>query len=118
MRYLEPQTAVLADWLETQGLIDMAEAFRSLSYKLDGSYLIRTATNYWVGKIVAFTPDWLILEEASWIPDTGRFHLALRDGLEAQSSSEIEPVDGFVRVNHQFVVDVCEYNHPLPRKAK
>lgn len=116
--YLNFQTAVFADFLEAGGHTELAEAFRCYSYELGKPYLIRTATHTWVGKIVAFSHYMLILSEASWVMDTGRFADCLADGLEAQSESEIEPAPGFVRVNHQMVIDVCEYIHPLPTKQK
>lgn len=78
---------------------------------------IRTVTYFWVGKCVGFTGRLIILEDASWIGQTGRWSEMLADGLEAQSSAEIEPT-GTAWVSWGAVVDVCPYPHPLPNTSK
>ena len=82
--------------------------------------LIRTVTNYLVGEVVA-TKDvgntsFVVLKDASWIGNTGRFHDALKDGFG--SSAEIEPVPGLARVNIGSIVDFFEWNHDLPTKQQ
>jgi len=60
-------------------------------WKVGTPMLIRTVTNYWTGRIVQIFPCSLVLEDAAWIADTGRFSEALTNGIETLGSSEIEP---------------------------
>ena len=55
-------------------------------WKIGANYLIRTATMIDAGKLVAVTEHELVLEDASWIADTGRFGKA----LETSSFNEVE----------------------------
>lgn len=75
---------------------------------------IRTVTHYYTGRLTDSPEGWLKLDEAAWIADTGRFHIALREGrLE-----EVEPYPGTCWIAAGAVVDVCEWPHELPRTAK
>ena len=54
-------------------------------------YFIRTATDYWVGRLVAIQgPFAFTLEEASWIADTGRLSEFMAKG--SATEMEVEPV--------------------------
>ena len=55
-------------------------------WKIGANYLIRTATMIDAGKLVAVTEHELVLEDASWIADTGRFGKA----LEKWTFNEVE----------------------------
>ena len=58
-------------------------------------YFIRTVTNYLTGRLVDVTDQELVIEDAAWVADTGRFSDALKKG----KFSEVEPYpDGFVIV--------------------
>ena len=56
-------------------------------YQLGKNYFIRTVTHYYTGRLVRVTAQELVLEDAAWIADTGRFANALETG-ELQ---EVEP---------------------------
>jgi hypothetical protein len=77
---------------------------------------VRSVTNYYTGLLAEFAEgdDWLRLDDAAWIADTGRFHVALRDG----QLNEVEPYPGSCYVAAGAVVDVCEWKHELPRTAQ
>lgn len=66
-------------------------------------YFIRTVTMSLSGRLVEVTPQELVLSEAAWIADTGRFATFL-DGAEP---SEIEPFpqDREVIVGRGAVID-------------
>lgn len=82
---------------------------------LGEKYLIRTVTHYWTGRLVIVTPTELVLEDAAWIADTGRFSDALSKG----ELSEIEPVThGRVIVARGALVDAELWKHDLPRSQK
>ena len=82
--------------------------------RVGNKVLIRTVTNYVVGKIALVTKDEIVLTEASWIADTGRFHDALKNG----TLNEIEPYIGPVAIGRGAIVDACNWDHPLPVAQK
>ena len=85
-------------------------------YRIGENYLIRTGTHIDVGTVVSVGPQEIVLVNASWIADTGRYANAIAEG----TLSEVEPYpDGQeVIVGRNFVVDATLWNHPLPRKQK
>jgi len=56
----------------------------------------------------------LILTDAAWIADSGRFMQAIETG----ELGEVEPVTVPVRVNIASIIDVYHWKHPLPREQK
>lgn len=84
-------------------------------WRIGSAYLIRTVTMIHTGRLVAVTEHELVLENAAWIPDTGRFSDALRDG----SFVEVEPFpDGHVIIGRGALIDACELPFDLPREKK
>lgn len=84
-------------------------------YKIGKPYLIRTVTHYYTGKLVAVTDQELLLEDAAWIADTGRFADAVRGG----SFLEVEPFpDGEVIIGRGSIIDACAVPFALPRSQK
>jgi len=88
---------------------------KSGPFELGRKYLIRTVTMIQIGRLVEVFDNELVLEDASWIGDTGRFNECLksRDVLE-----EVEPADGRVIVGRNAIIDVYEWNQDLPREVK
>lgn len=85
------------------------------SYKVGRNYFIRTVTMALTGKLVAVTKQELVLENAAWIADTGRFANFLISGV----ASKVEPFpDGQVVVGRGAVIDAVIVGWPLPRKQK
>lgn len=82
--------------------------------RVGNNVLIRTVTHYQTGKIVALNPLEIVLIDAAWIADTGRFHEALRTG----KLNEVEPYVGAVSVNRGAVVDVTDWVSALPLETK
>lgn len=77
-------------------------------------YLIRTVTMINAGKVVQVTGQEIVLEEAAWIADTGRFADALKTG----NFNEVEPwPDGQVIIGRGSVVDACKIT-PFQRSQK
>ena len=76
--------------------------------------LIRTVTNYFVGCIVSVDEKFVVLRDASWIGDTGRFSDALKTG----SLNEVEPFVDDVLVSLGALVDATQWGHALPRAQK
>ena len=77
-------------------------------------YLIRTVTMIQTGRLVAVGDKELVLEDAAWIADTGRFADALKTG----KFNEVEPFpDGKVIVGRGAVIDAVEITM-APREQK
>lgn len=87
-----------------------------MELKKGKKYFIRTVTHYFTGKLRAVTKDALVLVEAAWIADTGRFADFLRTG----NANEVEPypAKSHVFVSRGAVVDVSEWGHSLPKDQK
>lgn len=73
-------------------------------WKVGKIYLIRTVTMIQAGRLIAVTDKELVLEDAAWIADTGRFS----DALKSCEFSEVEPFpDGEVIVGRGAIIDAC-----------
>lgn len=83
-------------------------------YEVGACYLVETVTKYYLGRLSSVTAGELVLDEASWIADTGRFHECLRDG----TASEVEPCPGKVIIGRGAVVAVLPWGKPLLRVVK
>ena len=85
-------------------------------YKIGSHYFIRTVTHHYTGKLIRVTQEELILLDAAWIADDGRFMNALRDG----ELKEVEPFPegAEVMVGRGAVVDAVIWDHKLPREQK
>jgi len=96
----------------------LEESSKDHPYMVGAAYLIRTVTFTTVGVLTHVYDKELVLTDASWIPDTGRFSNMLKDGLEVQSESEVEPYESDVIVSRLSIVDVTRYGHNVPTKVK
>ena len=75
---------------------------------------IRSVTYYYTGRIIGLTKEEILLADAAWIADTGRFGTALKTG----DLNEVEPFRDVVSVARGSVVDVTRWPHRLPRMQK
>jgi hypothetical protein len=74
----------------------------SSAWEIGKIYLIRTVTMIDTGRLVAVTEHELVLEDAAWIADTGRF----ADALSKCEFNEVEPFPaGRVIVGRGAVID-------------
>lgn len=78
------------------------------------SYFFRTVTYHYVGRAVKVEGDFIFLEDAAWVADSGRFYNALKDC----EFKEIEPYPNGTRVNIKSVVDFCKWHGDLPLEQK
>lgn len=76
--------------------------------------LIRTTTVYDLGRIVEITPMEIVLSDASWVADTGRFS----DCLARGTLSVVEVFAHEVAVARSSIVDVTLWPHELPTTSK
>lgn len=78
------------------------------------AYLFRTVTHIELGRVVEIIGDFVKLEDASWVADTGRYHNALKDG----TLNEVEPYPDYTIVHLGAMVNIAPWNHKLPREQK
>lgn len=78
--------------------------------------LIRTVTNYWVGKVESISALEVVLSGAAWVADTGRWHEALDSG--ALNEVEVSAKASVVSVGRGAIVDCVGWPHALPTAVK
>lgn len=79
------------------------------AWDIGDCYLIRTVTMIDTGRLVGITQHELILEDAAWIADTGRFS----DALKSLSFYEVEPFpDGKVIIGRGSIIDAVKIKMP------
>lgn len=82
-----------------------APTLSNVAWEIGKIYLIRTVTMIDTGRLVGVTQQELILEDAAWIADTGRF----ADALKSAEFGEVEPFpDGRVIVGRGSVIDAVQ----------
>ncbi len=82
------------------------------SIPIGESVFIRTVTFHYTGRVRSVTATDIVLDDAAWIADSGRYEAALRTG----KLSEVEPVPaGWIIISRGVVVDIAGWMHPLPR---
>lgn len=83
-------------------------------YQIGGLYFIRTVTNYVTGRVMRVTNQEIIVEDAAWIADTGRF----ADAIKNVDFDEVEPYpSGEVIIGRSAVIDAVKISK-LPREQK
>lgn len=83
-------------------------------WEIGKKYFVRTVTYHLVGELVHVDDRELLFKDASWVASSGRFHIALRDGVLA----EVEPFASPVIMGRGSIVDACEWLHALPTESK
>ncbi len=77
-------------------------------------YFIRTVTMHLIGRLEAVTTQELLLSQASWIADSGRFHDAIKTG----KLNEVEPFISDVIVGRSSIIDATEWKFDAPTTQK
>jgi hypothetical protein len=85
-------------------------------YLIGENYFIRTVTYHYTGKLLKIYDRELVLTDAAWIANDGRFMQAVATG----DFSEVEPYpDGRpVIIPRDSVIDAVPISFPLPRAQK
>ena len=84
------------------------------SLKIGEKVFIRTVTMHFTGQITAITESDIVLKDAAWIADSGRFSHALSTG----ELNEVEPYPDGVIISRGGLIDISPWNHKLPREIK
>ena len=84
-------------------------------YQIGKNYFIRTVTHHYTGRLVEVFKNELVLENAAWIADDGRFQQA----LEKCEYNEVEmyPADQKVVIGRGAILDAVIVNK-LPASQK
>ena len=83
-------------------------------FEVGGAYFIRTVTYFATGRVKAIVGQFLVLDEAAWVADTGRFSNALASGI----LEEVEPVEVDMYVNMNSITDAFVWKNKLPMEQK
>lgn len=78
------------------------------------NYLIRTVTMMLTGRLEYIDDKELVLGDAAWIAESGRFNEAVKNG----TLNEVEPFYGEAIVGRGAIVDATIWKHELPKKVK
>lgn len=84
------------------------------AFEVGRQYFIRTVTYHHTGRLAAIYPNELVLEDAAWIADSGRF----ADALASGNFNEVEPFPNPVIIARSSIVDATEFEGALPRTQK
>lgn len=85
----------------TQAIVQTLDAH----WEIGKVYLIRTVTMIDTGIVTAVTDKEVVLEDAAWIADTGRF----ADALKQCEFNEVEPFPaGKVIINRAAIIDAVQ----------
>lgn len=86
----------------------------SQPFEIGKHYLIRTVTMIDTGTVKAVYPNEIVLTDAAWIADTGRFS----DAVRKAEFSEVEPFpDGEVIIGRGSIIDAVQVTK-IPRSQK
>lgn len=86
----------------------------STPFEVGKAYLIRTVTYFITGRVVSITGNFMVLNTAAWVADTGRFCDALNTGV----LNEVEPMPDGTIVALTAIVDAAPWAHDLPTEQK
>lgn len=91
------------------------QAEKPCPFEVGRAYLIRTVTMYWLGRVTAVVGDFLVLESAAWVADTGRYSKA----VDGDSLQEVESMgDSPVFVGIGAIVDAKEWTSSVKVTTK
>jgi hypothetical protein len=107
---------IIVDSLQegVKNFVETPQLQSNIPFIVGSSYFIRTVTIYLTGSVKAIVGKFLILEDACWIADTGRFS----DAMEKGSFNEVEPYNDDVYVNIDTIVDAKPWGIVLPSSQK
>jgi hypothetical protein len=77
-------------------------------FEVGANYIIRTVSMIQTGRLVAITDNELVLEEACWVADTGRFSEFVKDMSKA---SEVEAIVGDFIVGRGGIIDAVKVDN-------
>ena len=86
---------------------------KELPFDIGQKLFVRTVTYHVTGEVVAIIGDWLVLDKAAWIADSGRFS----EALKTCEFNEVEMYAHQVYVNAGTITDATVVD-VLPEESK
>ncbi len=77
-------------------------------WEVGKKYFIRTVTMHLTGELISISQQELVLKDAAWIADSGRFNETLKD---INNASEVEPFQNNVIVGRGSIIDATTINN-------
>lgn len=100
---------------ETKVKNDKLIVDKNYPWQIGKNYVIRTVTMIQVGRLKSVHDHELVLEDAAWVADTGRWNAFLSTGV----ANDVEPFpDGLIIVGRGAIIDSTIWKHPLLRVVK
>ena len=84
-----------------------------IPFAVGKAYFIRTVTYHLLGKVEKIAGNFLVLSDASWVADSGRFWKAIGEG----ELNEVEFV-GDAIVSMTAICDAFPWVHKIPKETK
>jgi hypothetical protein len=83
-------------------------------FSVGDKVFIRTVTLYFTGKITKIYSDFITLEDAAWIVDTGSYSSFISAGIP----KHVEPCLDPVHIALGSIVDITPWRHELLREHR
>lgn len=77
-------------------------------WEIGKKYFIRTVTMHLTGELISVSQQELVMKDAAWIADSGRFNEAIKD---PDKCSEVEPFTKNVIIGRGSIIDATEIPH-------
>ena len=116
MPQIEVSEETLTKIKEQLGVDIQLTELDSLDDLVGQKILFRTVTYHMVGLVKKRIGNFLILDKATWVADSKRFHNAIMNGFS--EDAELEPCGDGVGLNLESVVDFFPWRHELPTKQQ
>ncbi|MFH1833985.1 MAG: hypothetical protein ABH877_03085 [bacterium] len=87
-------------------------------WKIGQVYFIRTVTHHLSGRLIEVWPNELVLEDAAWIADDGRYHQCIADGASAMLDIEPLPDGKTMVIGRGALIDAVPVAWDPPREVK
>ncbi len=110
---MDIETLTIRDLKQLTGLL--GKSCEPCPYNIGANYFIRTVTHHHTGILVQVTSQELVLENAAWIADDGRFQQALEKG--EFDEVEMFPKGSRVIIGRGSIIDAVEVTN-IPTSQK
>ena len=111
---LDIETLTVKEIKQIQSLMKKEGEKSPHPYQVGQNYFIRTVTHHFTGKLIRVTRNELVLQDAAWIADDGRFFDCIKDG----KINEFEGYQDDVIIGRGSLIDCTIWKHNLPRGQK
>lgn len=85
---------------------------------LNKPVLLRTVTYHYLGRLLGVKDGSVMLDRVTWVADSGRCSLMLRDGVSAMGEYEVYPLELRVDIRLDTIVEIIPWEHALPTETK